>query len=115
MKSSEFLRECLKKMNNGGKHWIKGAYSQLDDGETRYCSVGAMKACNKFPSIPFAVYWDAQEELARVIKKKFRNRVRHEEENPSIIIAFNDHIDTVWEDICNVFKEAIKNLELQGK
>lgn len=47
MKKSEIsktLRAARDLMNNGGKHWIKGALSRRKQGEVSYCALGGIQA-----------------------------------------------------------------------
>jgi hypothetical protein len=115
-------------MNHGGRHWIKGAEERMVNPETHtpgdqpsyglwgdglepaYCSIGALKQVKANDLAIIA--------LAELISPDERKEVR---ENPDeystpllvandVIIEFNDHRYTEWDDVRGVFTRAARRL-----
>ena len=90
------LREALQAMNDGGRHWIKGALTgQAEDGSATYCSIGSVEATSEGTVGALALWL-----LANVAGGD--------------IAGFNDHPTTTWENVEAVFGVAIMHAERMG-
>jgi hypothetical protein len=87
------LRAALQAMNDGGKHWIKGALEgALADGSKTYCAAGSVNASSEGTVRAVALWL-----LSSVTAGPVEN--------------FNDHEGTSWADVEAVFRVAIRNAE----
>jgi hypothetical protein len=86
------------------KHrWTKGVYSDEREGETCYCSLGALMAVS---SNRYTLGYDvAAYELHKISLKYPKGRRG--------IIAYNDHPQTTHRQVLSLFDRAIKSLEKQ--
>lgn len=90
---AEKLQESVAAMNDSGRHWIKGAFSQhLADGTMAYCSIGAIEAKADGTTLAIASW---------LLSSVCGGSISH----------FNDDKNTTWEDVQDVFSVAIKHAE----
>ena len=93
-KIATVLADSLQAMNDGGKHWIKGAlHEYLEDGSDAYCSIGSIESRSDDGTIITLAKW--------LLSSVCAGRID----------SMNDHADTTWEDIQLFFKAAIRNAE----
>lgn len=92
--------------------WTQGCYTRIHDDfvtPTQYCMMGAVRTCtgikNDVDETNLAYY----RKLAEVIHAKFPARKgigTYADTTEQIIIDFNDHEDTTYEDVRSVLLEA---------
>lgn len=109
---AEFARRAHELLNDGGSHWTKGSYVLSG----RFCLIGAVRQSifgeadgykvnesdPRFISIVLA--------LANAVRALYPSRVT-DHDNTSIVINFNDHDETTWEDVEAVLQYAEAELE----
>jgi hypothetical protein len=103
------LREILERMNNGGRHWIKGRWRKEIKGEMCYCIVGSINVQTKSTTRQRYLI----EEIIATMKKdevasSFVYRWGADRHN---IMSFNDADETKWRDVKRVLSRTIKRLE----
>lgn len=120
-KAAEVVRAAQERMNDGGKHWIKGSFRRkLADESYGYCILGGVRAESK--SSTKAAQEAAEEAILREIQGSGwgtedrdwftdRNVIRPFRHIPE----FNDHPETNWKHVKAVLSRAAENLEKQGK
>lgn len=110
-----------KKMNSGGKHWVKGAYHLMKvivkgkPAESCYCMIGSLNAAGR-ELTEGRVRGDlalAKKMVASTIKGKKVTTVTWNSrmlwgETPAtdIIISKNDSYMTTWEEVNSILKDA---------
>lgn len=110
------ILEARAKMNNGGRHWIRGAFKRKDPSTEEYafCSVGAVREAVRGRSreLSPSVYRAINEALPKEYRAVGRNG-REPGVNACIsaIIGFNDHWGRTWGDISRVFRKAARIAE----
>lgn len=117
----EKLRTAIELMNDGGKHWTRGAYRQaLPDGSMSYCAVGAVAE---------SLGWD-QPDMDPMLNALFSELLRTLGEEPQFlwmigrsngppkmvvdareIISFNDTPGRTWTEVKSLFESTIERLE----
>jgi hypothetical protein len=132
------LRAARDKMNHGGRHWIKGAlrrrmiqndvsnYAVGDNpawGEVGYCSIGGINAVSgraQSAVVTSKLRGPMKKALASAIIRdnggNFQGFTLRDdldggitvEQAESVIIRFNDHAMTKWDDVKRVFTDAAK-------
>jgi hypothetical protein len=110
-----------KKMNSGGKHWMKGAYHRMKvivkgkPAESCYCMIGGLNAAGR-ELTEGRVHGDlalAKKMVASVIKGKeitnttWRSHMRWGQlPATDIIISKNDAYMTTWQEVNSILKDA---------
>lgn len=128
--AADKLDEAREKMNNGGKHWIRGylrrvvlkghkpggrglaskkealKYHGVKPKECEYgfCSVGGLNAV-KAPTLSYKA-------LADTINSKGRHLGKGSANNS--IITWNDAYERKWGDVSRAFRKAARNLRKQA-
>lgn len=111
---SEKLLEAREKMNNGGKHWVRGTLRRKNPStqEISYCSVGAIQAIPGDRATKNKLYRALNEALPKNFRATgFGSRPPGIEACKSAIIHYNDHWDRKWGDISRVFRRAARLAE----
>ena len=109
---AEFARRAHRLLNDGGSHWMKGQYVF---GEN-FCLIGAVRQSLFGEAQGFRVdesdprFVTIVAALAGAVRALFPERVV-EHRNVDIVIAFNDHDMTVWEDVEAVLLRAENTLD----
>lgn len=106
----EILREARDKMNDNGKHWIRGDYFKRIRGRGNcYCSIGAIHSVTRKKHEREAAYLALCE---RGVGSSTRNS--YGTINPytaeSNIIRWNDNFNRTWSDVNKAFRKAVRNL-----
>jgi hypothetical protein len=95
---SETLLAAREKMNSRGKHWVKGFLRVTrPNGETAYCSVGAIRAAA-----------GRRERLARACLFTLVESIG------GGIIEFIDAPSTTWGDVSRAFRKAARDVLKQS-
>lgn len=121
---AEFTKRARELMNDGGEHWMKGEYKQWHDSEAllRYCSIGAIRE-TLFDGVDDVDINDPQyKRIVKALATAVRDEVKEGRYEPplnrrdvvlalagdheGIVIDFNDHDMTTWQDVERVFKRA---------
>lgn len=126
----EILNEAREKMNDKGRHWIKGRFrGKNKKGEDSFCSIGALRSVSrktkarKVATIALAELIDPKRmEARREVLENFHGKKEGREiesalynEAESIIIRYNDGYRTRWSGVSSKFKKAAKTLEKELK
>lgn len=108
----QILRTALELMNNGGRHWIKGKYSKLDQRsfEYSYCSMGAIYQTIKKAPQTYTLY-RSRDRALRALNYALHGKPSY---STTTIIQFNDDKRTTWEHVVDLFERAIRALD-EGK
>ena len=106
----EILRSARDKMNDEGKHWIKGRLSRKKAVGMCYCSLGAINAVTPDRNERRA----AKEALVALGLERSLPSIEHSgrrrSEVEAIVYTFNDSQRTSWRDVDRVFRKAVRAL-----
>jgi len=103
------LELALSLMNDGGKHWIKGAWRKKNmKGELCFCTNGGINEAARRMGLPPSFAEAMKRELVR---HGLGKRVGYYERTPSDqIMDWNDTGSTRWGDVRKAFTRGIKAL-----
>ena len=106
----DVLLRARDKMNDSGRHWVKGFYKTFTkgkvEGEACYCAVGAIKASTRNKLLRESAYEDLI--MFGGINSQLFSSVFHDNERK--IINWNDDWNRTWEEIDSAFRKAAKDL-----
>lgn len=121
------ILEAREKMNNRGKHWLRGALRRTDPKtkEVSFCSVGAIQEVNKGQGRRFnpKLYHYVHEALPERYKAKPREYYRNgsfvrkpatASDKMNAIIRYNDAYANTWGNVSKLFRKAAKLAERDG-
>lgn len=118
------LRKAIELMNDGGKHWTRGAYIKpLSDGSNSYCALGAIGT-----SVGWSGSNGENEPLLNALSAELLTTLGEEVTitwlidkvkygqpkavvDPHAIIAFNDDPGRTWVEVRSLFESTIERLE----
>lgn len=128
--AARLIALARKKMNNNGKHWVKGTYHRMrvivkgKPAESCYCMVGGLNAAGRE-----LTEGRVKGDLA-LAKKMVASTIKGEEVSAvtwnshmrwgqlcatSIIINKNDSYKTTWQDVNTILKDAAAALRRKPK
>lgn len=127
-RAARSLRSALARMNDSGRHWVKGAYQKQEDKELKFCSIGALRYAKLKDETMQAATIALADQIDPVSMAKHRAYVnaskissgeswaRYElfHRAQDIVIRHNDAGGTRWTDIKRVFTGAAESLESDG-
>jgi hypothetical protein len=108
LRASQLLERALERMNEEGRHWVKGNYRRLlENGEYGYCAIGSIDNDQKADGV---ASYHAVRALNAARSGYSLDRATGAR---SLIVTWNDSTKTTWEDVKTVFTRAIKLLKQQ--
>jgi hypothetical protein len=108
-KVAKCLLDARELMNNGGKHWTRGAFKRrLDKDEYAYCSIGAIRAVTT--SKDQKIRNEAYRQLATMIYAG--PETRNVRVAQGRIVQWND-MKATWGDVSRTFRQAAKRAAKQ--
>lgn len=110
---ADSLEKARDKMNDSGAHWLKGALrSRNDDGEMKYCSIGAINAV-----VPQKGEFSLNNEMRKALANRgiYRKNSMGGPGATECIIEFNDARDREWPQVKGAFTRAINSLRREAE
>ncbi len=112
------FRRTRELLNDSGLHWIQGDYigmRWLEDKQKEIkgrCLMGGLQEIlfgdanvtrpEKDDPATVTLYRETTEELAQIIRQRFPSRIPRHASPADVVISFNDHRETTWEDVDSV-------------
>ena len=117
------ILEAREKMNNRGKHWLRGAFRSKNPKtqEVSFCAVGACREVgNKRinPKLYHYLFLALPEDYRRISRWHYGQRQDVEKptngEKMNAIIRFNDSHKQTWGGVSKLFRKAARLAERDG-
>lgn len=117
------ILEARDKMNNRGKHWLRGAFRSTNPKtrEVSFCSVGAIREVGDKrinPKLYHYIFLALPDEYRRIYRWNYGQRAVVEKptnsEKMNAIIRFNDSHTQTWGGVSKLFRKAARLAERDG-